>query len=139
MDYRPPLSSHLANQVINILGSIYHWLEGNTVATVPKTNLCDLAINLTQFLIALQNIDATHATKICEIALTTTWHNSLVWVHNDISAENLLVQQEQLSAVIDFGQLAIGHPAYDLMIAWTLFKDKSRETFRTTLSLDADT
>jgi aminoglycoside phosphotransferase (APT) family kinase protein len=53
-----------------------------------------------------------------------------------VSAGNLLVQEGKLSAVIDFGQLAIGDPACDLAIAWTLFHGESREIFRTTLKLD---
>lgn len=52
---------------------------------------------------------------------------------------NLLVEDGKLSAVIDFGQLAIGDPACDLVIAWTLFKDSSREAFRNTLKLDKAT
>lgn len=56
-----------------------------------------------------------------------------------MSAGNLLVQKGQLSAVIDFWQLGISDPACDLAIAWTLFKAKSREVFRTMLPLDANT
>jgi len=84
-------------------------------------------------------IDADVATKIWETALATTWHHSPVWVHGDMSAGNLLVKEGRLSAVIDFGGLAIGDPACDLAIAWTLFREKSREVFRSRLPLDADT
>jgi len=69
----------------------------------------------------------------------TTWHDSPVWIHGDLSADNLLVNDAQLSAVIDFGQLGIGDPACDLAIAWTFFKNESREVFRSTLPLDAGT
>ena len=62
-----------------------------------------------------------------------------MWVHGDISAGNLLLQGGKLSAVIDFGQLAVGDPACDLAIAWTLFKGESRDLFRSKLSLDAGT
>src|ERR1700733_6093885 len=37
-------------------------------------------------------IDTNAATEIWEMALGTTWHKSPVWVHGDISAGNLLVQ-----------------------------------------------
>jgi aminoglycoside phosphotransferase (APT) family kinase protein len=84
-------------------------------------------------------IDVVAATEIWEKALATTWHNSPVWVHGDISTGNLLLQEDRLSAVIDFGQLTIGDPACDLAIAWTLFKDTSRDVFRSTLSLDSAT
>lgn len=49
------------------------------------------------------------------------------------------MQEGKLSAVIDFGGLAVGDPACDLVIAWKFFRGKSRETFREMLPLDADT
>ena len=45
----------------------------------------------------------------------------------------------QLNAVIDFGQLGIGDPACDLAIAWALLTGKSREAFRAALKLDSAT
>lgn len=84
-------------------------------------------------------LDADAVTEIWETALTTTWNKSPVWIHGDISAGNLLVNNGALSAVIDFGQMAIGDPACDLAIAWTLFKDESRKVFRAKLDLDAGT
>lgn len=84
-------------------------------------------------------IDSQTVTEIWEKALMTKWKSSPVWVHGDISMGNLLVQNGQLAAVIDFGQLAVGDPACDLAITWTQFKDESRDVFRKTLSLDADT
>jgi aminoglycoside phosphotransferase (APT) family kinase protein len=56
-----------------------------------------------------------------------------------MSAGNLLVREGRLCAVIDFGMLAVGDPACDLSVAWTLFASESRETFRATLALDDDT
>lgn len=93
-----------------------------------------------QALIALEGkIDVETATKVWEAALATTWNGKPVWVHGDISAGNLLVQNGRLSAVIDFGQLAVGDPACDLAIAWTFFKGKSRKAFRDELPLDEGT
>ncbi len=156
--------------------SIYKWLEGKPATSAFITNLSDFALNLAQFLTALQQINPTNgplpgphnfyrggtlttydtetrkaiailknkidtntATKIWENALTTTWHNPPVWIHGDISASNLLVNNGKLSSVIDFGLLAIGDPACDLGIAWTLFGGESRKLFRTMLPLDNDT
>lgn len=84
-------------------------------------------------------IDVAAATQVWEAALATKWNKPPVWVHGDISLGNLLVQNGQLSAVIDFGGLAVGDPACDLAIAWTFFKDESREFFRSTLNLDEGT
>lgn len=84
-------------------------------------------------------IDVTVVTDIWKRALASTWQHEPVWVHGDISVGNLLVQNGKLSAVIDFGQLAVGDPACDLAIAWTFFKGESREAFRSVLALDEDT
>jgi aminoglycoside phosphotransferase (APT) family kinase protein len=60
-------------------------------------------------------------------------------VHGDVHASNLLVQDGRLCAVLDFGQLGVGDPACDLVVAWTLFSGSSRESFRAALPLDAGT
>lgn len=93
-----------------------------------------------QVLLILQDkLDVTVVASIWEKALKTPWQNLPVWVHGDISLGNLLVEEGQLTAVIDFGQLAVGDPACDLAIAWTFFKGRSRDRFRHHLQLDADT
>ncbi len=84
-------------------------------------------------------IDTFAAMAVWEVALSTSWENPPVWVHGDISAGNLLVKAGKLCAVIDFGQLAVGDPACDLAINWTLFHGKSREIFQRMLSFDKDT
>jgi aminoglycoside phosphotransferase (APT) family kinase protein len=76
------------------------------------------------------------AIEVRETALSTAWKNQPVWVHGDISAGNLLVNDGKLSAVIDFGQLAVGDPAYDLAINWTLFHGKSRQNLQLIANLD---
>lgn len=60
-------------------------------------------------------------------------------MHGDIAAGNLLVESGRLSAVIDFGCLAVGDPACDLAIAWTFLRGEGREAFRAALPLDAPT
>lgn len=85
------------------------------------------------------DIDVLLAIEIWEMALSTKWRTEPVWVHGDISIGNLLVSNGQLSAVIDFGQLAVGDPACDLAIAWVFFEEKSREAFFQTLQLDKAT
>jgi aminoglycoside phosphotransferase (APT) family kinase protein len=45
----------------------------------------------------------------------------------------------RLSAVIDFGLLAAGDPACDLMVVWTFLSSDSREAFRAALAVDEAT
>ena len=84
-------------------------------------------------------IDVDAATEVWGTAPSNCLAGLSCWVHGDISAGNLLVQEGRLSAVIDFGQLTVGDPACDLAIAWTLFRGESREVFRSRLALDAGT
>jgi len=81
-------------------------------------------------------LDTEAATEVWNMALKTTWDHPAVWLHGDVSAGNLLIQEGRLSAVIDFGLMGVGDPACDLSIAWTLFADESRATFRAMLPLD---
>jgi aminoglycoside phosphotransferase (APT) family kinase protein len=84
-------------------------------------------------------IDAASANAALEEALASAWRGAPVWIHGDVAASNLLVQGARLAAVIDFGCAAVGDPACDLAIAWTLFANESRAAFRTALPLDAAT
>jgi aminoglycoside phosphotransferase (APT) family kinase protein len=84
-------------------------------------------------------INTRGAIELWESALRTSWSRSPVWLHGDISAGNLLSHGGRLSGVLDFGSLAIGDPACDLSIAWTLFRADAQRTFQTNLRLDAPT
>ncbi|HEV2504310.1 MAG TPA: aminoglycoside phosphotransferase family protein [Mesorhizobium sp.] len=84
-------------------------------------------------------IDTKTARALWEEALATQWTHAPVWVHGDIAWGNLLVKDGKLSAVIDFGSSAVGDPACDLAIAWTLFHNGSRLAFRRALPLDTGT
>jgi aminoglycoside phosphotransferase (APT) family kinase protein len=84
-------------------------------------------------------IDNSRATLLWNEALSSSWNRAPVWVHGDVSYGNLLVQNGRLHAVIDFGQLAVGDPACDLAIAWTLFRSESRAAFRKSLNIDDET
>jgi len=86
-----------------------------------------------------RRIDADAATDLWEASLAATWNGPAVWVHGDVSAENLLVEHGQLSAVIDFGCAAVGDPACDTTIAWTFFSGEGREAFRANLPVDEAT
>ncbi len=81
-------------------------------------------------------IDTRAAAQVWEEALAAQWDGRRTWVHGDVAASNLLVVDGRLSAVIDFGCSAVGDPACDLAIAWTLLHGESRAAFRSRLRLD---
>jgi aminoglycoside phosphotransferase (APT) family kinase protein len=84
-------------------------------------------------------IDTQQAMRVWEEALNSQWERPPVWVHGDIASGNLLINNNKLTAVIDFGCLGVGDPACDLVIAWTLFDRDSRELFKKRIALDAAT
>jgi aminoglycoside phosphotransferase (APT) family kinase protein len=154
--------------------SIYQWIEGENAAIDRIVDPNQVAIDLAQFLTALQHIDtrggpgagphdldrgkplvmrdkytreaisALHDMLDTE-AVTAAWEAVLqapewtgapVWFHGDMLPGNLLFEQGRLTAVIDFGELGVGDPACDLMIAWNLFSGESRDVFHAALAVD---
>ena len=87
------------------------------------------------------DLDVASVTAIWEAALAAeSGAIPSVWVHGDVTGSNLLVDEDgRLRAVIDFGCSAVGDPACDLTVAWTLFSGASREVFRSRLELDEAT
>ena len=83
------------------------------------------------------SIDGDTATIAWQQALAAEWKGPSVWIHGDVSEGNLLLTNGQLSAVIDFGCCAVGDPACDFAVAWTLFAGESRRVFLETLSVDS--
>lgn len=81
-------------------------------------------------------INADSVMAIWQAAFATKWQGAPVWLHGDVSADNLLVERGRLCSVIDFGCCGVGDPACDLSIAWTLLEGESRDAFRAGLSLD---
>jgi aminoglycoside phosphotransferase (APT) family kinase protein len=69
-------------------------------------------------------------------ALEAPFGGAPVWLHGDVSLNNLLVRDGRLSAVIDFGCSAVGDPACDTTIFWTHFTGAARARFRHELAVD---
>jgi aminoglycoside phosphotransferase (APT) family kinase protein len=61
------------------------------------------------------------------------------WLHGDLLAENLLVREGRLAAVLDFGALAVGDPTVDLVAAWELLGPEARSAFRAGSGVDDHT
>jgi aminoglycoside phosphotransferase (APT) family kinase protein len=57
------------------------------------------------------------------------WGGPALWIHGDLHPGNLVTDGARLAAVIDFGDVTAGDPAYDLAIAWLAFDRPGRDAF----------
>ena len=76
------------------------------------------------------DIDADAATEVWDTAVASAWERAPVWLHGDFTGSNLLVDDGKLRAVIDFGGVAVGDPACDLVMEWVFFSGESAMAFR---------
>lgn len=156
--------------------SVYRWLDGTPLHEARKVDLAGLAVDVADFLLALQAVPVpaeaplpepsngfrggrfdrylvegqaavsslarplrAQARRWLHEAVESPWVLPPVWVHGDMAAGNLLTRDGRLGAVIDFGCLAVGDPACDLTVAWTIFDEHSRATFRQHVGHDSAT
>lgn len=110
----------------------HNWFRGGTLRTydgVAQKALAELDGHL----------DFGLAREIWKSALDAKMDGAESWFHGDIAGGNLLLNDGQLAAVIDFGTCGVGDPACDLAVAWTLLTAESRQAFRERLPADEDT
>ncbi len=74
--------------------------------------------------------DAAQCLEIWQGAVTSIWTAEPVWFHGDVAAGNILVNDNAMIALIDFGTCGIGDPACDFVMAWTYFDAVERQHFR---------
>lgn len=86
-----------------------------------------------------QNIDSAQSMRIWQAAIKGDWCHEPVWFHGDIAVGNILMQNSEISALIDFGTCGVGDPACDYAVAWTYFNAVERAHFKHTLQVDDDT
>ncbi|TWD84210.1 aminoglycoside phosphotransferase (APT) family kinase protein [Kribbella amoyensis] len=111
---------------------IHNWYRGGTLRTYDRNTqsaLDELA----------GHIDVELARELWSEALAAPWDGVDRWFHGDVAQGNLLVEDGQLAAVIDFGTCGVGDPSCDLAVAWTLLTKDGREAFRERLSVDDQT
>jgi len=85
-------------------------------------------------------IDDKAAIKVWEAAVEApAWPGPDVWVHRDLFGANLLARNGRLTGVIDFGGLAVGDPAGDVMGAFHVVQAEHRPTFRAVVDADEAT
>ena len=84
------------------------------------------------------DLDLDRALAVWDLALASEAdrESSTGWYHGDLFAENLLVRDGRLAAVLDFGGLGVGDKTVDLAVAWEVLDAPGREVFFD--ALDAD-
>jgi aminoglycoside phosphotransferase (APT) family kinase protein len=66
-----------------------------------------------------------------ELADTPLHSGPLCWVHGDLYARHLLIDEKQhLCGVIDWGDVHLGDPALDIAIAWSFLPPDAHSLFR---------
>ena len=88
------------------------------------------------------DLDLDAALQVWEQAMTLPGIERVAtprWYHGDLLAENLLVRDGRLTAVLDFGGLAVGDPTVDLIVAWEVLDTASRDVFRQAVGADDPT
>ncbi len=89
--------------------------------------------------IAGLDLDLDAALRVWEQAMALPSAGQIAiprWYHGDLLAENLLVRDGRLAAVLDFGGLSVGDPTIDLVVAWELLDTSSRDAFRQAVGVD---
>lgn len=82
-------------------------------------------------------VDAEAITEAWNRVMATPDHDGpSVWFHGDLSYLNLLAQDGELTAVIDWGTCGVGDPAIEMTIAWGLFPPHARQAYREALGVD---
>ncbi len=93
----------------------------------------DLSIYNDEMINALSKIDdKSYRGKIEKVwidAINTDTSQTKTWIHGDFAIGNILLKDDKVNGMIDFGQMAVGDFSCDLVIAWNFFDEKSREIF----------
>jgi aminoglycoside phosphotransferase (APT) family kinase protein len=105
----------------------------NPVRGVPLARRADAVATRFTSLSGRVDTDAlAHAKRLWDAALDAQpWVEAAVWIHGDLHPGNLIARGSELTAIIDFGDVTAGDPAYDLAVAWLAFDATGRQQFIT--------
>jgi len=76
-------------------------------------------------------------TSLITPAIKQLWHQALsapldvepTWIHGDLHARNVLVEQGVITGIIDWGDMTAGDRATDLAAIWMLFADQAARQY----------
>jgi aminoglycoside phosphotransferase (APT) family kinase protein len=76
------------------------------------------------------HVDRDAVLRVWDAALAAPGYDGPpVWLHGDLHPANVLVNDGQVSGVIDFGDITAGDPAVDLSVAWMLLPPRCHASF----------
>lgn len=79
------------------------------------------------------DVALARASRLWDAALAAPpWEGPPVWIHGDLHPGNVVADGTDLVAIIDFGDVTAGDPAYDLAVAWLAFDSPGRTRFMRT-------
>ena len=77
-----------------------------------------------------RRVDRDAVLRVQDAALAAPGYDGPpLWLHGDLHPANILVNDGQVSAVIDFGDITAGDPANDLSVAWMLLPPGCHASF----------
>jgi aminoglycoside phosphotransferase (APT) family kinase protein len=132
---------HLANQVAEALAALQAVDVAGAPPSGPRGGLLADRDRAVRWAIAqLDDVLASErATAVWEAGLDARpWTKRPVWVHGDLLPGNLLLRDDQLIGIIDWGAAGVGDPACDAMLAWAMPAD-ARHDFHLAAGFDEDT
>jgi len=84
-------------------------------------------------------IDIGRAMTAWDDALSAQpWPGAAVWLHGDLLPGNIVVRDDQVVGIIDWGAAGVGDPACDAMVGWSM-PPEARTVFFGELGFDAAT
>ena len=113
------VSNSISKPVNRLVSLISEVTQGNLNVNVDRTNN------------SKDEIDHGKVLKIWESLVNTPiCDNKPVWIHADLLKSNILIKNNHISGIIDFGSAGIGDPAFDIIPAWSLFNLENRNNFK---------
>ena len=95
----------------------------NPVRGIPLPALAGRMDELLSQAAARATLDLEAVVDLWRNGLTARAAGAACWVHGDLHAQNFVVNDRKLVAVIDWSDMCAGDPATDLVAVWSLFDD----------------